>query len=200
MCPSQQAQTVHQCVGVGGTPYGWCSIDETEPSMGYSLDGSAKSPASNPKQCNQWFYFSNACPERVSPGTTLGGGGARSGMAAALVSVLGEREGAAAAADGRDANSKASDGADAGGDNDGEPALTAKQRLEAERDAVTPPSHLSHVLRNYLLVWLALVSLALLLRWLPHYLERNEYQSIRDKPQAAAFSVRDNVADVSSTL
>jgi len=114
---------------------------------------------------------------------------------AALVSVLGEREGAAAAADGHDSANAA-----AGGDNDDEPALTAKQRLEAERDAVTPPTHLSHVLRNYLLVWLALVSLALLLRWLPHYLERNEYQSIRDKPQAAAFAARDNVADVSSTL
>ena len=35
-CPSQQAQTVHQCVGVGGTAYGWCSIDAEEQSMGES--------------------------------------------------------------------------------------------------------------------------------------------------------------------
>jgi hypothetical protein len=33
-CPSQQAQTIHDCTAVGGLPFGWCAIDDAEPSMG----------------------------------------------------------------------------------------------------------------------------------------------------------------------
>jgi hypothetical protein len=166
------------------------------------LDGTSKSPASNPRQCLRWFFYSNACPEHPANnvlngggdgvGVVAGGGVPRSvgflRTTAALVITLAETKNSNSAADGDDDDAAAAE----------EPVLTPKQRLEAERAAVSPPQYMTTQTRNYMLVWLSLVALALFLRWLPHYLERSEYRGIRDKPITAQH--RDDVANASSTL
>ena len=168
-CPSQQAQTIHQCVGVGGTPYGWCSIDSAEPSMGYSMDGTAASPAS-PHKCLKWFWFSNACPGfSVMPLAAAAElvDTAAAASVALTSTQLGEKE---ASGEGGPASEPS-----------GAP-MTEKQ----ERAAVTPPKQLNRSVRLYLLIWLCLLVLALLIRWLPHWLEKSDYHPIRDRAATEA--------------
>lgn len=64
-CPSQQAQTIHECAGVGGLPFGWCATDESEPLAGYATDGTPRAPTTTTgKKCLQWYFHSASCPSQ----------------------------------------------------------------------------------------------------------------------------------------
>jgi len=118
----------------------------------------------------RWFYYSNQCPgnaEQASLSSSLLPL-QPSTLAASLTTAkttLSDSDGAKdAAKDSKDSSSKDSS-------KDPPPASDA--------DDVTPPSNVSHTIRSYMLLWVGLVVLALLMRYLPYWLQQtHEYQTI----------------------
>ena len=145
--------------------------------MGYSLDGTARGPSSNPHPCRSWFWFSSACPGAALPAMLLvdkeAASSAHSSATAASQSDAGKEKEHANETDKKKTEEDAAAAA----------AEAAEEAAEAAaEEEVTPPPHVSHVVRGWMLGWLSLISLALLLRWLPHFYQRQEYTQIRAQP------------------
>jgi len=78
-CPSQQAQTIHSCRGIGEAllKFGWCSSSTSHPLQGYARDGTRHGPACGSKVeekhcgCKKWTFRAQRCPHGQEMGGSM---------------------------------------------------------------------------------------------------------------------------------